>query len=76
MIPSTIKHNLRYKETDSFLQEQEQLSKKIIATVRSNSSIKDNKQSKQIKQEHTYKELQQEQMVHRTIFLLPQVIPL
>ena len=64
MNPSTVKHNLRYKEVDSFLQEQEILSKKIIATVRS-TSIKDNKQSKHIKnieQEHTYQELQQEQM--------------
>jgi hypothetical protein len=64
MNPSTVKHNLRYKEVDSFLQEQELLSKKIIATVRS-TSMKDNKQSKHIKnieQEHTYQELQQEQM--------------
>lgn len=61
MNPSTIKHNLRYKEVDSFLQEQELLSKKIIATVRS-TSTKDNKHIKNIEQEHTYQELQQEQM--------------
>lgn len=61
MNPSAIKHNLRYKEVDSFLQEQELLSKKIISTVRS-TSMKDNKHIKNIEQEHTFQELQQEQM--------------